>query len=1071
MASGPTLRLQVLGPLRMWRDDQEVDAGPRQQASLFALLLARYGSPVRRADLIDMIWGAEAPTSAVNVVHKYVGALRRLLEPDLPPRGASSYLVRRGDGYMCATGPAVLDLARFQTLTASARTAVGQGMPEVALDRYVEALGLWHGPAGDRLVHSPGAAAVFTGLNDEFLDACTASTETAVACGRPERVLPPLRLASSMAPLHEPVHAALVTALGAAGQQAEALAVFRAVRLALRKDLGVDPGPLLERAHQRVLRQDLTPAGTPSPVVLTTPGTSTVVSPGRDLARDSLVGRSGELAVLRAGLDRAAGGGSGLVLVEGEPGVGKSRLLDAAAAEADDGHRLVARGRCTTGEGAPSMWPWMQVIRQVLDDVDGQERAIWLETGLGAILEPQDEVPARPVLSTGTGQFRLFETVVALVAHVSACRPVVIAVDDLQWADNASLQLFGHLSSRLPPGVLLLGAVRDRAPVPCADLARILAAVSRSPGHHRLRIGPLGVHDVAELVRLETGQVPDPDAARALHLRTDGNPFFVQELARLAAGAGPLTQEAVARAGIPATVRDVVRDRMAGLDGDATRLLEIAALIGRDVNLNLLAEAAGLDAATCLARLDLVQALGLATTLPDDPYSVHFAHDLVRQSVSDATPARRAARLHLRIADALERTHLQGESAPERVAHHLWEAGPLADPARTAAALVRSGRRAAAKSALDVAEQQLRLAAQISRTARLATAELGALSELTAVVGMRSMFAGAELQVLERAEHLARSLGREVEAAGILYSRWAAHVQGIDLDRCGPLAQQLRDQGEPSPHPIIRTYGLQAWGIHQYHLGNIGEGVRYLSEAQHTLRTDSTVPRDDPVRNGLQLLLTGMLAETTALHGDLDGARALLDPLESAGDDYTATVWATWSARIAAMAGDPAWALHAARRGITIDPELSYAFLGTYQRLALLWGRAATGDDPAAAADEAQRVIEENLVDPVRSCVSTWYGLLGEMRLLAGQTDLAAVALDHAEHRLAAHGQRYAEGLILLLRARLLHAQGRPVDTVRAAAETARRLAAEREAHLFVRRADSFLVSLRAPAPRPGADH
>jgi ATP/maltotriose-dependent transcriptional regulator MalT len=117
-------------------------------------------------------------------------------------------------------------------------------------------------------------------------------------------------------------------------------------------------------------------------------------------------------------------------------------------------------------------------------------------------------------------------------------------------------------------------------------------------------------------------------------------------------------------------------------------------------------------------------------------------------------------------------------------------------------------------------------------------------------------------------------------------------------------------------------------------------------------------------------------------------------------------------------------------------------------------------------------VIEENLVDPVRSCVSTWYGLLGEMRLAAGQPDLAAVALDHAEHRLAAHGQRYAEGLILLLRARLLHAQGHPVETVRAAAEVARRLATEREADLFVRRTDRFLASLRASAPRPsGVDH
>ena len=734
-ASDAALRLQILGPLRMWRGGVEVDTGPRQQAYLLALLLAQDGSPVGRAELIDLVWGSAAPDSAVNVVHKYVGAVRRLLEPALPPRGTSSYLVRRGDGYQCSVGPGVLDLAEFRGHLHSARIALGQGEREEALDKYEEGLGLWRGPAGDGLAYSSGSTPVFTALNDEFFDACTEAAELAASCGRSESVLSPLRLAASMAPLHEPVQASLVTALGAAGRQAEALSVFQTARLRLREDLGIDPGPLLELSHQRVLRQDITPAEARPRATVTAggPPPSRTTRQARR-AHDALVGRSSELAVLRAGLGRAADGDRGLILVEGEPGVGKSRLLEAAAHEADDRHSLVAWGRCTTEEGAPSMWPWIQVIRHVLDGVESRERDAWLEAGLGALLEPRDEVLAGPVLSSGSGQFRLFETVVALVADISARRPVVIVVDDLQWADAASLQMFGHLSSRLPSRVLLLGALRDRAPVPTDEMARIFAGVSRTPGFHRLRIGPLGERDVAELVRLETGRTPDPDAVRAIHLRTAGNPFFVQELARLATGGGPLTQDAVARAGIPSTVRDVVRDRMIGLDGDTKHLLEIAALIGRDVNLNLLAEVAGLDVATCLARLEPVQALGLTMTLPDDPYSVHFAHDLVRESVSDATPAPRAARLHLRIADALEQTDLHAESAPERVAHHLWAAGPLAESARTTAALVRSGRRAAAMSALDVAEQHVRLAAQLARTARLTKAELGALSELRRVV-------------------------------------------------------------------------------------------------------------------------------------------------------------------------------------------------------------------------------------------------------------------------------------------------------------------------------------------------
>lgn len=1063
-APSAALRIQLLGPLRLWRGAAELDTGPRQQAYLLALLLAHDGLPIGRSELVDMMWGDRAPHSAVNVIHKYVGALRRLLEPALPTRGASSYLVRRGDGYLCTAGAGTLDLATFRQHVGSARSARGQGRHQEALDLYEQGLRLWQGPAGDGLAYEPEAMPVFAGLNGEFLDACTEAAELAVSCGRPELILPRLRLAASIGPLHEPVQASLITALGAAGRQAEALSVFRTVRTRLGEELGIDPGPVLELAHQRVLRQDLNPAAVRQIGAATvgTLRTSSESAPRTSSAGGALLGRSAERAVLRAGLERAASGASGVVVVEGEPGVGKTRLLEETASEARERGGLAAWGSCTDGEGAPSMWPWVQVVRTVLDGADVQERERWHATGLGAILAPRDDVLTGQVVSGGSGQFRLFENVVSLIASVSVRRPVMIVIDDLQWADVASLQLFGHLASRLPPGTVLIGALRDRGPVPGTQLGQMLAGLSRSSGHRRLRLGPLGLRDVAELVQREIGQRPGTTTIRTIHSRTAGNPFFVQELARLVGSAGPLVRDSEARAGIPSTVRDVVRDRMAVLDDDTKDLLEIAALIGRDVNLNLLAQVADLDVSTCLTRLERVEALGFVTPTPGDTYSVRFVHDLVRESVSDTTASRRATRLHLRVADVLEQMAPHGESAPERVAHHLWAAGPLAEPARTAAALVRSGRRAAAKSALEVAEPQLRLAAQVARTAGLAEAELAALSELTAVIGMRSMYAGAELELLERAEHLARGLGMEAEAAGILYSRWAAHLPGIDLERSGTLAKQLLEQGESSPHPIVRTYGLQAWGTHQYHVGNIGEGFRYLSTARQSLFADDTGHQEHPVRNGLHMLLTGMLAETTALHGDVDGAHALLDLLGVPGDRYSVTVWATWSSRIAAMVGDPTWALRAAEKGIALDPEFSYGFLGTYQRLATYWARAVTGDDPAGAAQEAERLIESNLVNPVRSCISTWYALLGDMLLAAGELRRAAAALDQADHHLNAHGQRYSEGLILLLRARLLREQGHPIAAVRAVAQKARSLATERGAHLFVQRAEVFLSRLAA---------
>jgi ATP/maltotriose-dependent transcriptional regulator MalT len=208
--------------------------------------------------------------------------------------------------------------------------------------------------------------------------------------------------------------------------------------------------------------------------------------------------------------------------------------------------------------------------------------------------------------------------------------------------------------------------------------------------------------------------------------------------------------------------------------------------------------------------------------------------------------------------------------------------------------------------------------------------------------------------------------------------------------------------------------------------------------------------------------MIGLLAETTALHGDVDAARALLDTLEdAAGDDpYRITVWANIAARIASVVSDPALALRAAERGIDADPGFSFVFLGTYQRLARCWALAVTGNDPAEAAAEAERIIAANLLDPPRSCVATWYALLGEMLMAAGSIDEAAVALDRADFYLDTYGQRYPEGLLLLLRARLLQACGEPTAVVRAAAERARALSTEREAHLFVHRAEEFLMTI-----------
>lgn len=1065
-ASSNSLRLQILGPLRLWRGNDELDPGPRQQAYLLALLLVRPRRPTSTSELIELMWGDAAPASAVNVLHKYIGALRRIMEPALLPRDTGSHLVRRGDGYLFVVGSAMLDVVTFHDLVEAARIALSEQRHEAALDAYAEALRLWNGPAGDGLASASAAQAIFAGLDMEFFDACVTAADAAVSLGRPDSVLPALHLATKMAPLHEPVHASLIAALGAAGRQGEALAVFRAIRNRLIEDLDVNPGDALQAAHRRVLHQTSPPPAGPSNVRQLAGQPATPLHTGPELSMPPvqwLVGRAEERALLHEALQQVIAGGTRLMLVEGEPGAGKSRLLKEIAIDADKQNALVIWGQCLQGDGTPSMWPWVRVVGTIVDDMAPAARQKWVSSEIAQLLEIRPTDLSEPVVTDGNAQFRLFEHVVGIIGQAASQRPLVLLIDDLHWADVASLQLFAHLSDRLPISALMIGAFRDRAPTPGTELAHMLAVASRTPAHRRIRLGPLTPGEVAEIFRRETGQGIDSGAARIIHTRTAGNPFFARELSHLLANGRFLTEDAAALAGVPSTVRDIVRSRIADLADGVKGLVQIAALIGRDVDVGLLARAANLDIQTCFQWLEPLEALGILNPTPGDPYSIRFAHDLVRDSVAAITPPGQVPRLHLRVADELEHRDREGESIPERIAYHLWAAGPLADAARTACALVRAGRRAAAKFALEAAERHLHSAVQVARTAGLAELELSALSELTAVVGMRSMHgvsAVSAADLLERAEQVAHMLGREREATGFLFSRWVAAVQYLELERGEPLARRLLEQGRASSDPVVRAYGLQAWGNHQWQVGNIGEAFRHLSQSEPAML--AAQGEDDPVWRDVQQLMTGIFAEISALHGGVDAARALLDTLAPRVDDtpYKITVWAAFVARTASVVGDHAWALDATEQGIAADPGFSFEFLGTYQRLARCWALAMTGQDPAAAATEAERLITANLRDPPRSCVATWYGLLAEMRLGFGALDDAAAALDQADYCLTSYGQRQTEGLILLLRAQLLRARGRPIAEIRAVAERARALSTEREVHLFAQRAAQFLSEL-----------
>lgn len=251
-----TVRYSILGTVRAMRGNTEIDLGPPKRLALLALLLLRAPGPLTLGEAVDILWDDEPPTSAVNVVHRHIGALRRTLEPQLRSRTHAEHLVRAADGYRLLVDTSTSDLLRFRDLRAQAQLAVRHGATAQAAQDFVEALRLWRVPVvaiGTTVARHP----VFTSVGHEFV-ATVKEAADAVLTAAPaltEEVLTVLRQAVENHPFDEALHSRLIAALSVTGRQAEALRQFEAIRGALAEELGVEPGPELRAAQQHLLQR------------------------------------------------------------------------------------------------------------------------------------------------------------------------------------------------------------------------------------------------------------------------------------------------------------------------------------------------------------------------------------------------------------------------------------------------------------------------------------------------------------------------------------------------------------------------------------------------------------------------------------------------------------------------------------------------------------------------------------------------------------------------------------------------------------------------------------------------
>jgi DNA-binding SARP family transcriptional activator len=251
------VQFSLLGPIRARRGPAEVDLGPNQRRAILALLLVRANQFVTTDDLSELLWEGSPPGSATNVIHKYIGAIRRLLEPDLEARTSGRWLTRQGGAYRLAADTTTSDLIAFRRMVKGARSARAGDRPADSLDLLIEALGLRRGACGEGLELYGRHRDYFTAVDQEYAAAVAEAADAALACAQPLRILPLLRRVGSDEPLNESLQARLMLLLAATGQQALALAHYQAVRERLSDELGVDPGAEIRTAHEKVLRQEL----------------------------------------------------------------------------------------------------------------------------------------------------------------------------------------------------------------------------------------------------------------------------------------------------------------------------------------------------------------------------------------------------------------------------------------------------------------------------------------------------------------------------------------------------------------------------------------------------------------------------------------------------------------------------------------------------------------------------------------------------------------------------------------------------------------------------------------------
>ena len=893
------------------------DLRSRKARTLLKLLAVERARLMPVDRIAEVLWAGDPPAEPAQHVATLVSRLRRVLGPEAIQGGRQ--------GYQLAGSPAItVDLDEAARLTGQAERELGRApaLAGAAAERAVALLS-----PGTALAEEPYAAWAeparqeLRGLLRRARHALAGASQATGDADLASRVA-----ADAMAddPFDEGAHRLFMSACAAGGERAKALEAYARLSRRLAEELGTDPAPDTQDLYLAILRQQR--PGDPG-----RPGSAPAQAPDVTAASRGLPGRDRELAELTAAWAKAAGGEPGVVLVIGEAGIGKTRLAETLAAEAASSGAMVLGSRCYETERSLFLQP---VVEALLPAVTGLPAAELREL-LGddappfATLVPEAAAVLGPMpadrVAVDMQRLRTFHSVLTFLRALAARTPVLLMVDDLQYAGQSTIE-FVHYLGRHLGGTRMLTMATVRAEN--ADVGAALAAVAG-----RVEVGPLGPEAVGQLAS-QAGQAALTD--RILR-QTRGHTLFVVEVLRALAEGD---------SGLPETLRSAVQARVRRLGATAEQLLRMAAVLGATVDPVTVAGMADMPPAAALNQCELALRARLLVTAGRD---FEFANDLIREALYATTPEPARLAYHRRAADLMT-------GQPESLARHAAACG---DWLRAARAL------------LSAANEALRRFA-LTDSAALAT------QALEAAERAGDLEVGARARVLRGRAHEAMAA---LPAALADFSAGAAAAHAAGDRRLEMLA--LRQLGGDAPvasgMPIGYCESHLAQGLRLAELlGDQAAAADLL--ARLAIVATNRLQFDHALDYGLRAVAAGRAAgDEHALAAGLDGLKTAyaylgrtdalttvldeLDPLlRRQGDLFRLQHAVHESAFVPLAAGDWNQATAAVESAIEINrrsgyPHWAATYVAQLGRLARLLGR---DDDAVSFGRRALRLSQEN---------------------------------------------------------------------------------------------------------------